>query len=170
MQQIAFIKIPNPLEYIDITGKRIDKKTGEPKRKRYYLTANIFYGGVHERIRMLIVEKIKFFLFPYLRTLPSLSCPPYSIVIQYCRPKRIDVSNVCYFWDKIICDMMAPPVPKTAKILQGKSLPIQENNLIDKTACSRLNNDNSDYIDCVGYEYYSTNEHCINLYILKSEA
>lgn len=154
---VCRVVIPDPLEFIEIVNKRPDKTTGKIKKKRYYLTANIFYGGVHERIRMHIVEQVKWFLKPFIKTIQPLTDPPYSIVLQYCRPKHIDVSNVCFFWDKVICDMLAPPAPKN----KGKiKLPPDPNRV--------LPNDNSNYIDCVGYEYYKTEEHCLVLMVIKN--
>lgn len=159
---VSRLHIPNPLEYIDITAKKkIDPKTKQLKKHRYYLTANLFYGGVHSRVRMHIVAQVKNFLKPYIGTISQLANPPYSIVLQYCRPQHIDVSNVCFFWDKIICDMLAPPAPKKKKI--GKYIIPPANNTDRK-----LPNDNSNYIDCVGYEYYCTDESYLVVMVVKN--
>lgn len=150
------VVIPSPLEYIDITGKRINKETGLPKTDRYYLTANIFYGGIHFTIQKIIVDNCKWFLSQYIKPCPILNDPPYSIVLQYCSPKtNFDLDNKCYFWQKMISDMLAPPAPKKKSKIK-----------IDHPD-RKLQSDSVKFIDCLGWEYYKTEETYLVLLILK---
>lgn len=165
MPEPRFIRlvIPNPPEYVDMVGKRIDKETLQPKVKRYYLTANIFYAGVHERVRMHIVEQVRQFLQPYIARIPVLDNPPYQLEIHYCRYKDIDVDDVGFFWNKVIADMLAPPRLKRKKgDPKNRPLPVD-------TRPRKLHDDNSKYINRVSYEYFCTEEHVLVLYIIKED-
>lgn len=146
------VVIPEPLEFV-IVGK-----------EKYYTTANIWYAGIHHWVRMKILEIVKWYLHPFLKECPILDNPPYSIVIQYCRPSHIDIDDKYFFWAKIIHDMLAPPVHRK-KTLENA----EENSYIIIAEDNRkLGNDNSKYIDVIGCEYYATEEHYMVIVIMKA--
>jgi len=95
---ISEIVIPDPIEYIAI---------GKKKPKKYYLTANIFYGTVHHFIRADIVTKCKWFLHNHLIDVPKINVPIF-ILIEYHTEKNgeFDIDNKGYFWGKIIQDWL----------------------------------------------------------------
>lgn len=122
-------------------------------KKDYPLTENIFYGGVKPFIRTSIVHKCKEFLLPFLENCPSLSNPPYSSVLQYCAPSDVDLDNKCFFWRKLLHDMLTR---KTGRD--------NENSI----KLGRVKDDNTKYFDCNGDEYYKTHETKLIFIILKN--
>lgn len=107
MEQIL-IEIPNPLEYIEFVGKRINKKTGKVKTTKYYLTANLFYSTLNHFVQKEILEKVKWFLHPHMSSIPVLDDFPIQIELKYYNTKTTyDVDNKLYFWNKVICDKLA---------------------------------------------------------------
>jgi hypothetical protein len=78
------------------------------KPHKYYLTSNIFYGGVHFRVRMKVVEICKKMLDDkiakeYFKDLKT----PIEIEFIYSSPKQtFDIDNKLYFWNKIFADWM----------------------------------------------------------------
>lgn len=152
--EVFRVLIPNPLEFIDIVGVRIQKDTGAVKRKRHYLNMNLFYGGIHHRTRMEIVEKCKAFLLPYLNNCPQLNNPPYACVIQYCTPKtNFDLDGKTPFWRKVILDMLGTRTER-------------DNSNAIKLA--KIKDDNVKYYDCHGDEYYHTEDTYMIILILKN--
>jgi len=95
---ITEIEIPEPIEYIAI---------GKKKPKKYYLTANIFYGTINHFIRADIVTKCKWFLHNHLQKIPKIECP-IALVIEYHTEKNteFDIDNKGFFWGKLIQDWM----------------------------------------------------------------
>lgn len=81
---------------------------GKAKPHKYYLTSNIFYGGVHFRVRMKVVEICKKMLDDkiakeYFKGLKT----PIEIEFIYSSPKQtFDIDNKLYFWNKIFSDWM----------------------------------------------------------------
>jgi len=156
-KEIYRVVIPDPLDYV-VTGTKVSKKTGKVSEKRSYTSANVFFGGVHFKVREKIVTTCKTFLYPYLKDCPVLSDPPYSLVLQYCRKEPIDVDNKCYFWNKLIQDILAPgPTAKQNDLIASQIRLVR-----------KLENDNSRYIDCLGWEYYCEEKHTMEILILKN--
>lgn len=155
-EEIFRVNIPDPLEYI-VVGTKQSKKTGKISEKRLYTSANVFFGGVHFKVREKIVYACKAFLYPYLKDCPKLNNPPYSLVLQYCRKEPIDVDNKCYFWNKLIQDILSPNSNISNKMIKDQ---VQ----VEK----KLENDNSKYIDCLGWEYYCEENHSLDILILKT--
>lgn len=100
------LKIHNPINHIVV---------GKTKPKKYYLSLNTLYGGIHYRVRMKILADVKEFLKQNMDS--SLIDPekvtPYStLTITYgttrtMTPKTLwDTSNICIFWDKMFCDLL----------------------------------------------------------------
>lgn len=98
MSQICEIVIQEPLEYLDI---------GKKKVKRYYLTANIFYGTINHFIRADIVQKCKWFLHNHLQQIPKIDSV-ISINLEYHTEKNneFDIDNKLFFWSKLIQDWL----------------------------------------------------------------
>lgn len=94
MDLIFSADIRNPPLSVSISGKK------------YYLNANIFYSGVKPWVRSTIVDQCKKFLEPYFKACPLLDDGPYCSQIVYCSDKDIDLDNKCYFWRKIIHDLL----------------------------------------------------------------
>lgn len=90
--------IKNPLEKLTL---------GKKKHTTYYLTANIFYSGVHFAVRKKIVDTVKLYLKSELRDCPLIT-KPVSISIGYQTNKNtnFDLDNKAYFWSKVICDAL----------------------------------------------------------------
>tara|TARA_R110000851_G_scaffold205159_3_gene357147 strand:+ start:846 stop:1241 length:396 start_codon:yes stop_codon:yes gene_type:complete len=90
--------IKNPLEKLTL---------GKIKKTTYYLTANIFYSGVHFAVRKKIVDTVKLYLKSELRDCPLIT-KPISISIGYQTNKNttFDLDNKSYFWSKVICDVL----------------------------------------------------------------
>ena len=86
------IEIDNPPHYI-VLGKR--------KPRKYYLTAQIFYSGVHWAVRSKIVSLCKLAISHHFKNVkPMGKC---SIKIVY-YGGRSDTDNKTFFWMKIIKD------------------------------------------------------------------
>ena len=95
---ISEITIPDPIEYLTF---------GKKKPKKYYLTANIFYGTVHHFIRSKIVTECKLFLHNHLMKVPKITVPV-AIVVEYHSHKNgeFDIDNKGYLWGKLIQDWL----------------------------------------------------------------
>ena len=89
------ITINNPLKSITV-GK-----------KKYYLTANIFYGGVHFSVRTKIVNQVKMYLKTYFKKgmIPELEEMRIEISF-WTKTTSWDIDNKPFFWTKIILDML----------------------------------------------------------------
>lgn len=79
-------------------------------KKKYYLSSNVFYGGVHFMIRKKIVEQCKLYLSSKFKrpfAIISESELPLSINICYKSPKHtFDLDNKSSFWLKVILDFV----------------------------------------------------------------
>ena len=75
--------------------------------KKHYLTANIFYGGVHWAIRSKIVDYAKAELLQYISAIPPLKDFPIHIEVGYHSSKKtFDIDNKAYFWAKVFIDLI----------------------------------------------------------------
>jgi hypothetical protein len=78
--------------------------------KSYYLTNNLFYGGVHWAVRKKLVEWSKLYLLSELK--PNLkqvnpSNYPLSIEIVYHSAKHtFDLDNKAGYWLKVLLDLI----------------------------------------------------------------
>lgn len=94
--------------YKKIIEKPLEKLTfGKKKKSTYYLTANIFYSGIHFAVRKKIVDTVKLYIKSELRDCPVIS-EKISISIGYQTNKNttFDLDNKAYFWSKVICDAL----------------------------------------------------------------
>ena len=77
--------------------------------KKYYLTNNIFYGGVHWAIRKKLVELCKFYLISKMRAYKPIDEEqlPIKIEIVYSSPKHtFDIDNKAGYWLKVLLDLI----------------------------------------------------------------
>jgi hypothetical protein len=77
--------------------------------KKYYLTNNVFYGGVHWAIRKKLVEMCKFYLMSKITKKVSISEDKFPIQIEiiYSSPKHtFDIDNKAGFWLKVLLDLI----------------------------------------------------------------
>ena len=77
--------------------------------KKYYLTNNVFYGGVHWAIRKKLVEMCKFYLMNKITKKVSISEDKFPIQIEiiYHSPKHtFDIDNKAGFWLKVLLDLI----------------------------------------------------------------
>lgn len=77
--------------------------------KKYYLTNNIFYGGVHWAIRKKLVELCKFYLISKMRAYKPIDEEqlPIKIEIVYSSPKHtFDIDNKAGYWMKVLLDLI----------------------------------------------------------------
>ena len=77
--------------------------------KKYYLTNNIFYGGVHWAIRKKLVELCKFYLISKMRAYKPIDEDqlPIKIEIVYSSPKHtFDIDNKSGYWMKVLLDLI----------------------------------------------------------------
>ena len=77
--------------------------------KKYYLTNNVFYGGVHWAIRKKLVELCKFYLISKMRAYKSIDEDqfPVEIEIVYSSPKHtFDIDNKAGYWLKVLLDLI----------------------------------------------------------------
>ena len=95
MGRITTIEIKNP-----ITKTVVGTKT-------HYLTAQLFYAGIHFSVRKKIVDNAKWFLVTYLSKFPKYTVP-ISITIEIHNKNTgvQDIDNKGYFWGKIILDQL----------------------------------------------------------------
>lgn len=76
-------------------------------KKKYYLTANVFYGGVHFAIRSKIVNNAKAELLEHVCKISKITDTPIEVEIVYhSSKKKFDVDNKCYFWAKTFIDLI----------------------------------------------------------------
>ena len=78
-------------------------------KKKYYLTNNIFYGGVHWAIRKKLVEMCKLYLMSKLGRYKTIeeSEFPVGIEIVYSSPKHtFDIDNKAGYWLKVLLDLI----------------------------------------------------------------
>jgi len=138
------IKDP-PTKYIDRKKTKIDPETGKLKETIYYLTANLFYGGIQYYLRYKITKAIKNYLVPYFKNLPRLS--KLRVEITYFKPQdHFDLDNKVYFWVKMILDILKTPTSKQILNANKKGHSIITVNV--------LKDDTVRYIDeiCMRYE------------------
>lgn len=123
---ISEITIPDPIEYLTF---------GKKKPKKYYLTANIFYGTVNHFIRADIVTECKLFLHNHLMKVPKITVPV-AIVVEYHSLKNgnFDIDNKGFFWGKLIQDWLV----KNKKIEGDSTDYVQVVCYIFKRASSKL--------------------------------
>jgi hypothetical protein len=77
--------------------------------KKYYLTNNIFYGGVHWAIRKKLVEMCKLYLMSKISKRVSISEDKFPIQIEiiYHSPKHtFDIDNKAGYWLKVLLDLI----------------------------------------------------------------
>jgi hypothetical protein len=77
--------------------------------KKYYLTNNIFYGGVHWAIRKKLVEMCKLYLMSKIskRTTVKEDQLPLKIEVVYSSPKHtFDIDNKAGYWLKVLLDLI----------------------------------------------------------------
>jgi hypothetical protein len=78
-------------------------------KKKYYLTNNIFYGGVHWAIRKKLVEMCKLYLMSKIskRVVIKEEKFPIQIEIIYHSPKHtFDIDNKAGYWLKVLLDLI----------------------------------------------------------------
>lgn len=78
-------------------------------KKKYYLTNNIFYGGVHWAIRKKLVEMCKLYLMSKITKKVSISEDKFPIQIEiiYHSPKHtFDIDNKAGYWLKVLLDLI----------------------------------------------------------------
>lgn len=137
------IKDP-PTKYVDRKKTKIDPKTGRLKEDVYYLTANLFYGGLQYYLRSKITNAIKSFLIPYLDGVPELKkC---RIELIYSKPQdNFDLDNKAYFWLKMFLDLLKTPSKRQIKNANLKGRDIKSVNV--------LADDTVRYIDDIHLKY-----------------
>ena len=143
--QLARVEILDPLEYIDLTGKRIDPKTLKPKFKRYYLNANLFYSSMNHFVQKDIIEKVKLFLHPHIKDIPVISDYPVEICLEYYNTKTTyDLDNKLYFWNKVIADKLV----KDGRVTEAQAVIKKGKTVITETVVKygKLPDDNVKYI------------------------
>ena len=77
--------------------------------KKYYLTNNVFYGGVHWAIRKKLVEMCKLYLMSKITKKVSISEDKFPIQIEiiYSSPKHtFDIDNKAGYWLKVLLDLI----------------------------------------------------------------
>jgi len=78
--------------------------------KRYYLTNNLFYGGVHWAVRKKLVEWSKLYLLGEIKgNIKQISPSLLSIEIEivYHSPKHtFDIDNKAGYWLKVLLDLI----------------------------------------------------------------
>jgi hypothetical protein len=77
--------------------------------KKYYLTNNIFYGGVHWAIRKKLVEMCKLYLMSKISKRVSIREDKFPIQIEiiYHSPKHtFDIDNKAGYWLKVLLDLI----------------------------------------------------------------
>lgn len=95
MGTVTIVEIKDP-----ITKMVIGNKT-------YYLTAQIFYAGVHFSVRKRIVDNCKWFLVNYLKKFPKYTVPvAITIEIHNKNTGVQDIDNKGYFWGKVALDQL----------------------------------------------------------------
>lgn len=147
-EQYDFFKtilIPNPpTKYTDVKKNIIDPSTGRLKEIVYYLTANIFYAGVHFAIRSKIVENVKYYLVEYMKDIPELQ--KMKIEIVYSKDKtQFDLDNKVFFWLKMFLDLVKIPTERQKKkAIQYRKAILSINSLKDDTV---------KYIDEINMKY-----------------
>ena len=78
-------------------------------KKKYYLTNNIFYGGVHWAIRKKLVEMCKLYLMSKISRKTTINEEqfPVEIEIVYHSPKHtFDIDNKAGYWLKVLLDLI----------------------------------------------------------------
>lgn len=78
-------------------------------KKKYYLTNNIFYGGVHWAIRKKLVEMCKLYLMSKISRKTTIKEEqfPIQIEIVYHSPKHtFDIDNKAGYWLKVLLDLI----------------------------------------------------------------
>jgi len=113
------IEIDNPPRHLDITAKRkVDPKTLQLKKTRYYLTGNLFYSDkLHFTTRIRIVNEIKKHLLPFFQPVleqlngKQMTNVKLSLVCMR-HDDNFDLDNWESFWKKIILDMLKTPTDK----------------------------------------------------------
>lgn len=78
--------------------------------KHYYLTNNLFYGGVHWAVRKKLVEWSKLYLLGEFKDgikQVNPDCYPITIEIVYHSPKHtFDIDNKAGYWLKVLLDLI----------------------------------------------------------------
>lgn len=75
--------------------------------KKHYLTANIFYSGVHWSTRAKIVETAKIELMSKANKLCRFKDTPIVInIIYHSKKTTFDIDNKAYFWAKCFFDFI----------------------------------------------------------------
>jgi hypothetical protein len=111
-------------------------------KKKYYLTNNIFYGGVHWAIRKKLVELCKFYLIGKMKKKVSIKEDqfPVEIEIVYHSPKHtFDIDNKAGYWLKVLLDLIKQngtvPDDNVKFVSSIKSsyvrLPLKENDILE---------------------------------------
>lgn len=79
-------------------------------KKKYYLTSNLFYGGVHWMVRKKVVEMCKLYLLSEIKEPLKQVNPtklPIKIEIVYHSARHtFDLDNKSSFWLKVLLDMI----------------------------------------------------------------
>lgn len=162
MELIKTIKIPTPpTKYVHRLKNKIDPKTGKLKETTYYLTANLFFQGNNPFLIRKIVQSVKRYLMEYLVDIPKMSKMRVELIYQKDKD-NFDLDNKCYFWAKLILDILKTPSSRQVTNANKKGREI----ITTKT----IKDDTVKYLDKITMAY-QRGEHCLilNIYGKKQE-
>lgn len=77
--------------------------------KTYYLTNNIYYGGVHWAIRKKLVEWSKLYLLGEISNMKQVNPSYYPITIEivyHSAKHTFDIDNKAGYWLKVLLDLI----------------------------------------------------------------
>jgi len=129
-----------PTKYVQkLKRPKFDSKGKLVTENVHYLTSNLFFNNnLSYFITNKIIDWCKDFLYPYFKGLPALEKA--NLVIEYYKPTDIDLDNVCFFYHKLIMDILKTPTPKQLISASKKSKNIITTNTIkdDDTKVSNV--------------------------------
>lgn len=144
MELIKEIKIKSPPTFYKIKRKRDSERLGEEVFDKYYLTANLFFNN---NTSFFVISKIvlecKKYLVENIGYLPELE--KMSLDVEYHSIKAIDLDNRCYFWCKLMLDILKTPTSKQILKANEKRREIVTMNV--------LKDDTTDYIDSISFKH-----------------
>lgn len=107
IKEIVILNPPTKYERV-YKNPKVDKNGKQVNSQVFYLTANLFYADrTSYHVTTKIFDECKKFLVSHLKGIPQLS--KLNLEIEYHSPKHIDLDNKCYFWRKLLLDVLKTP-------------------------------------------------------------
>lgn len=75
-------------------------------KKKYYLTANLWYSNQHWGLRKQVKKHMAPYLLVMLQGCPKPLTPPVKLNWVFKRRKDVDLDNLEYLWTKLLSDFL----------------------------------------------------------------